>query len=56
MKDHIIKEKYHYKAIGLCGFDYKLFKEEEFWGTIEGFDGYSYFRHLIQLCLGDWVK
>ena len=29
MKDHTIDEKEGYKDIGLCGFDYKLFEEEE---------------------------
>ena len=29
VKDNVIKEKEDYKAIGLCGFDYKLFEEEE---------------------------
>ena len=29
MKDHITKEKEDYKAIGLRGFDHKLFEEEE---------------------------
>ena len=29
VKDNIINEKEYYKAIGLCGFDYKLFEEEE---------------------------
>ena len=27
-KDNIIEEKKDYEAIGLCGFDYKLFEEE----------------------------
>ena len=29
VKDNIIKEKEYYKAIGLIGFDNKLFEEEE---------------------------
>ena len=29
VKDNIIEENYQYKAIGLRGTDYKLFKEEE---------------------------
>ena len=29
MNNHIIDEKEQYQAIGLCGFDYKLFEEEE---------------------------
>ena len=33
VKDHIINEKEDYKYIGLCGFYYKLFEEEEGGGT-----------------------
>ena len=29
VKDAIIKEEHQYKDIGLCGFDCKLFEEEE---------------------------
>ena len=29
MKDNIIKEKGDYEAIGIHGFDYNLFEEEE---------------------------
>ena len=29
VKDRTIEEKYQYKDIGLHGFDYKLFEEEE---------------------------
>ena len=29
VKDHIIHEKEDYKDIGICGFDYTLFEEEE---------------------------
>ena len=28
VKDNSIEEKEQYKAIGLCGFDYKLFEED----------------------------
>ena len=56
VKDHIIEGKQQYEAIGLCGFDYKLFEEEEFGGVIEGFYGYLYLNNLIQLWLCDWVK
>ena len=49
MKDHIIDEKEEYKGIGLRGFDYKLFDEEEGGGTREGLDGYLYLKHPIQL-------
>ena len=27
--DNIIEEKEYYRSIGICGFDYKLFEEEE---------------------------
>ena len=33
VKDHITNEKDQYKAIVLCGFEYKLFEEEEAGGT-----------------------
>ena len=29
VKDNIIEEKWEYEAIGICGYDYKLFEEEE---------------------------
>ena len=47
VKDHIIDEKEDYKHIGLSGFDYKSFEEEEGGGTREGLDGYPYLKHLI---------
>ena len=56
VKDHIIDEQEDYKGIGLCGFDYKLFEEEEGGWIIEGLDGYPYLNDLIQLWPGDWVK
>ena len=49
LKDHIIDEKEDYKDIGLRGFDYKLFEEEEGGRTREGIDGYPYLEHPIQL-------
>ena len=36
MKDNIIDEKEYYEAIGLNGFDYKLFEEEEGGGDLIG--------------------
>ena len=42
VKDHIIDEKEDYKKIELCGFDYKLFEEEEGGGTREGIYRYPY--------------
>ena len=36
LKDHIIDEKDQYKYIGLRGFGYTLFEEEEVGGTREG--------------------
>ena len=56
VKNHIIDEKEDYKDIGLCGFDYKLFEEEEGGGTREGLYGYHYLKHRIQLWLGDWMN
>ena len=29
VKDNIIEDKYQYEAIGIHGFDYKIFEEEE---------------------------
>ena len=56
MKDHIIDEKEDYKYIGLRGFDYKLFEEEEGGGTREVLYGYPYLNHLIHFWPGDWLK
>ena len=47
MKDHIIDEKEDYKYIGLRGFYYKIFEEEEGGGTREGLDAYPYLKHII---------
>ena len=52
VKDHIIDGKDDYKDIGLRGFDYKSFEEEEGGGTREGLDGYPYLKHLSQLWPG----
>ena len=40
VKEEVIDEKEDYKDIGLRGFDYKLFEEEEGRGKREGLDGY----------------
>ena len=56
VKDHIINEKQDYKDIGLHGFDFKLFEEEEGGGNREGLYRYHYFKYPIQLCQGDWMK
>ena len=56
VKDNVIEDKEQYKAIGVRGFDYKLFKEEEGGRTKEVLDRYPYFNHLIQLWTGDWIK
>ena len=56
VKDHIIDEKEDYKQIGLSGFDYKLFEEEEGGGIREGLDEYPCLKHLIQLWQGNWVR
>ena len=49
MNDHTINEKEQYEDIGLRGFYYKLFEEEEGGGTKHRLDGYPYLRHLIHL-------
>ena len=56
MKDQVIDEKEIYKEIGIHGFDYKLFEEEEGRGKREGLDGYPYLKHLIQLWTGYWLR
>ena len=56
VEDNIIEEKEDYKDIGLCGFHYKLFEEEEGGGVREGLYGYNYLKHIIQLWKGDWVN
>ena len=56
VKDNIIEEKEDYKSIGIRGFDYKLFEEEECGGIREVLDVHNYLKHLIQLFLGDWVN
>ena len=56
VKDQINDEKEDYKTIGLRGFDYKLFEEQEGGGDREGLDGYTYLKNIIQLWPGDWVK
>ena len=56
VKDNTIEEKEDYKAIGLNGFDYKLFEEEEGVGIREVLDGYPYLKHIIKFWPGDWEK
>ena len=56
VKNHIIDEKEQYKDIGLRGFDYKLFEEEEGRGTQEVLDRYPYLKHQNHLWIGYWVK
>ena len=56
VKDHIAEKKEQYKFIGVCGFDYKLFEEDDSGVTREALDGYPYLMHLVQLWTGDWVK
>ena len=53
MKDNIINYKEQYEAIGLRGFDYKLFEGEEGDGIREGLDGYTSLKHITQLWPGD---
>ena len=47
VKDHIIDAKEDYKYIGLRGFDYKLFEEEEGGGTREGLYRCTFLKHLV---------
>ena len=56
MKDHVIDEQEDYKEIGLRGFDYKLFEEDEGGGKRERLDGYPYFKHFIKLWTGYWLR
>ena len=56
MKDRIIDEKGDYKDIGLHGFDYKLFEEEEGEVNRYGLYGYPYLKYLIQFWPGDRVE
>ena len=56
VKDNIIEKKEEHKALGLRGFDYKLFGEEEGGGVREVLDGYLHLKHIIQLWPGDWVN
>ena len=56
VKDHIINEKEDYRDIGIRGFDYKLFEEEQGGGTRKVLDGYPYLKHLIQLWTGYLVR
>ena len=55
-KDNIIGEKEYCKDIGLRGFDYKLFKEEDSGGGREGLYGHPYLKYIIKLWTGDQVK
>ena len=54
VKDQIIDENDNYKAIGLRGYEYKLFDREKGWGTREVLYRYPYLKHLIKLWPGDW--
>ena len=56
VKDHIIDEKEQNKAIGLCGFDYKLFEEDEGGRVREVLEGYPYLKNIIELRPGYLVK
>ena len=49
VKDHTIDENEQYEDIGLSGFDYKLFEEEECGNNREVLYNYPYLKHLIQL-------
>ena len=56
VNDHIIDGNRQYKAIGLRGFYYKLFEEEQGGGAREGLYRYPCLKQLIQLWPGDWVN
>ena len=51
VKDNTIEDKDKYEAIGIRGFGYKLFEEEEGGGIRELLYSYLYLMHLIKLCL-----
>ena len=56
MDDNVIQKKKEYKAMGLRGFGYNLFEEEEGGSVRKGTDGYPYLKHLIEFWTGDWEK
>ena len=56
VKDNIIEEKEDYKAIGLRGFYYKLFEEEDSGGVQDGLYGYPFLKYIIQLWPGYWAN
>ena len=45
-----------YKSIGLQGFDYKFFEEEEVVWVGKRIDWYPHSKHLIELCPGAWEE
>ena len=53
MEYNIVGGKEEYREIGLRGFDYKLFQEEEGGGGRKGLDGYQYLKHIIEFWAGD---
>ena len=56
VKDNIIQERDNYETIGLSGFCYKLFEEEELGWFQDRLDGYTDLEHPIQLLPGVWVN
>ena len=56
VKDNITQYKKDFKAIGLSGFGYKLFEEEEYGGIQEELDGYPYLVHLINFWKVYWCN
>ena len=56
VEDNIVYEMEECKFIGISGFDYKLFEEDEGGGGGEGLDGYPYLKHIIQFWPGYWVR
>ena len=53
VEDNVMGENDYYKAIGLHGSNYNLFKEQEGGCVRKGIDGYPFLKHLIELWLGD---
>ena len=49
VEDSVVGEKEEYREIGVRGFDYKLFQEEEGGGVRKCLYGYPYLNHFIEL-------
>ena len=53
VENNVINKNEDFKAIGLHGFDYKIFEEGE---VQEGLYRYSYLKHIIKLWQGYLVE